>query len=308
VCVPRTYCVTITALGLLTAACALCASAVPTMLPSLVRITIFAVLAVAISATSWLAFRAHPTEAQDDLSEILHDNSRLRQELETLRHLHAQLLEDKSFLQFLKVDQDHERQLLAQDLHDLSLSNLTSGLFQIEAIAQRAHDLDSALEGPIDLLRESLHQARRVMNGLSPTLVQDEGVIASLERLVAHLEESVDQVRFEHDVEFDRLSPLCECAMVQLVREAFDQIRRGQSAGQVTLELIQHDDRLQLRITADGQQEVQTNSRIQECIDVMSGHLAAQEGPPRGNGLHVDFSVTDLIQSDTIKEKSQAFS
>ncbi|QDU73389.1 Sensor histidine kinase LiaS [Bremerella volcania] len=304
----RTCCVIIAALGLLAAACGLIASLVPTLLPSPATATIFAILAIAITFTAVVTLASTNSDSAPTGTDATQENSRLKLELDTLRHLNAQLLEDKFFLQFLKADQDHERQLLALDLHDLTLPNLTSSLFQMEALGQRLSGMDDSLDGTIDLLRESMHQTRRVMNCLSPTLVQDEGVVASLQRLVDHFQASVDSVRFHHDVEFDRLSPLCECALIQLVREALDQIRRNRFAQNVELELVQEDDRLRLAITDDGAGNLADSPRIQDCLEILSGHQAAQHQQGSGHVMRVEFSVTDLIQSDTIKEKSRAFS
>jgi len=304
----RTCCIIISALGLLTAAWGVTASAVPTLLPSPAVATIFVVLAVAIVAATLVMLRKANAELASKSTDLIQEKQRLKQELESLRQLHAQLLEDKAFLQFLKADQDHERQLLALDLHDLSLPNLTSALFQIEAIHQQANGIDDTLDGVIDLLRDSLHQSRRVMNCLSPTLVQDEGVIASVERLVDHVQASLDGVHFHHDVEFDRLSPLSECALVQLIREALDQIRRSRFARNVELELVQRDDRLQLSITDDGQGEPADSPRIRECLEILSARPSTSPPNASGHVMRADFSVTDLIQSDTLQEKSRAFS
>ncbi len=304
----RTCCVIISALGILATACGLSASLVPTLLPSPAWATIFAILAAAITVATWVGLVNSKdnggSRSQDDIQE----NLQLKLELETLRHLHTQLLEDKAFLQFMRADQDHQRQLLALDLHDLSLPNLTAALIHLETLNQHFDSDDGSLDQSIDLLRESFFQTRRVMNRLSPSLVQDEGVIASIQRLADDLESSVESIRFEHEVEFDRLSPLCECALVQLVREALDQIQRRRCATNFQLELVQQDDLLRLTITDDGRDAPIDSTRLQQCLDVLSGH---QGNPPQGEAgqvMQIDFSVTDLIQSDTIKEKSRAFS
>lgn len=270
--------------------------------------TIFVVLIVAMAATTFVALRPDEESSNQELGEILQENQQLKRELETLRQLHSQLLEDKAFLQFMRADQDHQRQLLALDLHDMSLPNLTSALFQLEALNQRLDSMEGSMDATIELLRDCLHQTRRVMNGLSPSLVQDEGVIASVQRLVEQSQASVDGIRFEHDVEFDRLSPLCECALVQLVREALDQLRRNRFAQNVEVELIQKDDRLHLTISDDGHGELADTPRMLECLEILSGQPTVRHELTAGQVMQVEFSVTDLIQSDTIKEKSQAFS
>lgn len=304
----RTCCVIISALGILAAACGITASVVPTLLPSPVFTTIFALLASAITVTTLLTLSPGNADQAPGTSHLSPENVQLKIELETLRQLHAELLEDKAFLQFIRADQDHERQLLALDLHDLSLPNLTSALFQLETLNQRLDPAGETLDGTIDLIRDSLYQTRRVMNCLSPSLVQDEGVVASMQRLADRLEASVDNVRFRHDVEFDRLTPLCECALIQLVREVLDLTRRNRFAHNIELELIQEDDLLRLSISDDGHGDLVDSPRIQQCLEILSGHPAPPHQPATGHVLRVDFSVTDLTQSDTIKEKSRAFS
>ncbi|PQO36860.1 hypothetical protein C5Y96_06760 [Blastopirellula marina] len=265
-------------------------------------------MAIAITAAMLLALRPGSDGQAQGQIDVPSENLQLKIELDTLRHLHAELLEDKAFLQFMRADQDHEQQLLALDLHDLSLPNLTSALFQLETLNQRLDTDGDTLDGTIDLIRDSLYQTRRVMNCLSPSLVQDEGVIASMQRLADRLEASVDRVHFHHDVEFDRLTPLSECALIQLVREVLDQTRRNRFAQNIELELIQEDDLLRLSISDDGHGNLVDSTRLQQCLEILSGHPTPPHQSATGNVLRVDFSVTDLTQSDTIKEKSRAFS
>ena len=303
----RTCCVIISALGFLATACGLTASTVPTLLPSPAWATIFAILAVAIGVATWAGLVKGNDNGNSRTDDAVQENLQLQLEIETLRHLHTQLLEDKAFLQFMRADQDHERQLLALDLHDLSLPNLTAVLIQLETLNQRFEADDDSLDANIDLLRECFYQTRRVMNRLSPTLVQDEGVVASIERLAGNMESSIESLQIHHEVEFDRLSPLSECALVQLVREVLDQIRRHRGAQNVRLELVQEDDQLRLSITDDGSGAPIDSPRIEQCLDVLSGHRTPPPPGEPGQVMQIDFSVTDLIQSDTIKEKSRAF-
>ncbi len=307
-------CIAIATLGFLAAVGGLSASLMPMVVPSLVATTIFALLAIAIVALAIFSLTGNRPAETTDWVNSDETSAKLQQEIETLKQFHLQLLEDKAFLQFLKSDQDRERQLLALDLHDLTLPNLTSALFQLETLSQRADVSSETLEAAVELIRESLLQARRVMNCLSPSLVQDEGVIASLQRLADQLSTSVATVEFQHDVDFDRLTPLSECALVQLVREAFDTIRRNRSAAHVHLDLRQNDDRLSLLISDDGRSdpfqeaEAASQQRIRECVELLAGHLEIECPRDGGTITRIDFSVTDLTQSDTLSEKSQAIS
>lgn len=302
----------IAALGILTAALGLSAFTVPTMLSSLGLVTFLVGLAITAAAIWLLAFSAGAQQKQDSTAELQNQLRQLLEQCDALRSAHGHLLEDKAFFQFLRADQDRERQLLALDLHDMALPNLTSALFHLEGLSRRGQLNDETLPQAIDMIRESLFQTRRVMNCLSPSLVHDEGVIGSLERLSEQLEQSIRTVTFRHDIDFDRLTPLSECAVVHLVREAFDLIRRHRQAQHVTLDFRQNDDHLVLQIMDDGtcdllhEEEVAGRQRIDDCVELLHGHCELQCQEDIGTTLRVELSVTDLTQSDTLSEKSPA--
>ncbi|WP_158265678.1 sensor histidine kinase [Blastopirellula marina] len=265
-------------------------------------IALVAVLAISHSRIQRLTDASMATAADAELAK-------LREDFEALRLEHRELLEDKAYLQFLKANQERERQLLALDLHDLILPNLTSSLFQLEASLDRPHMISECVETSIEMIRTSLQHTRRTMNFLSPCLTQDEGVVAGIQRLTEQFESSIESIVFRHDIEFDRLTPLVECVLVQLVRESLDEIRQCPTSDTVVIDLRQQHELLELTITSSGTQpppaacDTDREARIREFVDFLAGSLERKISPSSDHVLRIEFPLASAMS----REKSRAF-
>ncbi|RCS52961.1 hypothetical protein DTL42_09085 [Bremerella cremea] len=299
------------AIGLLAVAAGLLASLAPLLVPTTI-LTIF-LFGLGIATIVLLAISPSPASQPTPTVEPA-DHSQLQEELEDLRQENRELLEDKAFLQFLKANQERERQLLALDLHDLILPNLTSSLLQLEAAIDRPHVLNECLESPIEMIRTSLRNTRQTMNLLSPCLTQDEGVVAGIQRLVEQFETWIDSIAFRHDIEFDRLTPLAECVVVQLVRDALDGARQCPTTDSVVIDLCQQEDLLELSLTSNGSGpppspcDQDREARIRECADFLAGNIEREVTPDSGQVLRIVFPLASAMPKRRNREKSQAFS
>lgn len=306
----RYCCVTITAIGLLAVATGLTASLAPLLIPSTVLTVVLLVAGVALVAVlaisqSWIKRDASSSLSPSRNPELI----KLREDLEDLRLEHRELLEDKAYLQFLKANQERERQLLALDLHDLILPNLTSSLLQLEASLDRPHMISECVEASIEMIRTSLQHTRRTMNSLSPCLTQDEGVVAGIQRVTEQFASSIESIAFRHDIEFDRLTPLAECVLVQLVREVLEETRQFPTIDTVAIDLRQEDNLLELTITSPASEEPSSDCdtnrerRIREFVDFLAGNLERKTSPSFGRILRIEFPLASTLS----REKSQAF-
>ncbi|MBI1249700.1 hypothetical protein GC197_17885 [bacterium] len=295
---------TIAILGLCLFAAGLTASIVPSILPSLGVAT----LIIGI-ATTYLAIAATRQEYDSTQSAALQKREDEDHDAQ-LQAAYEELLEDKTFLQFSKADEQRDRQIIAYDLHETVFPRLTSALFRLEKTQAEGDPTHQQTGDAIRLVRSSLNHTRRVMNLLSPSLVYDEGVVSSLQRLVDQLETRVETVEFHHDIDFDRLTPYSECALVRIVREAFHLIACYRNATQTVLELLQENDRLLLRVFDNGvcdmlrDEEVAGSQQISHCVDLFSGQCEIEYQAGVGTTLAIELSVSDLMQSDIPAEKS----
>lgn len=309
------YCrVILAAIGLLALAVGLTASLAPFVIPSTILAILLAALGAAIlgvfAASQWLGKQRNAKITDSNVAEDLES---LREDLESLRLEHLELLEDKAYLQFVKSNQERERQLLALDLHDLVLPNLTSSLLQLEAILDRPHTSRESLEMSIEMIRTSLRHARRTMNLLSPNMTQDEGVVAGIQRLIEQFAPSIESILFRQDIEFDRLTPMAEGVLVQLVRETLDEIRQCSTTDTVVIDLRQNDELLQLSITSNGTPDGKTpfdsshEGRIQECVEYLNGTIERRTSSELGCELCIEFPLDSAMKKFRNREKSRAF-
>lgn len=300
------------ATGLLAVVAGLSASLAPLLVPTTILVIFLIGLGIAIAAllsiSLWPAKQARHTTQQAETPAWQED-------LEALRQENRELLEDKAFLQFLKANQERERQLLALDLHDLILPNLTSSLLQLEAALDRPHVLNECVETSIKMIRTSLRNTRQTMNFLSPCLTQDEGVVAGIQRLTEQFENLIDTIAFRHDIEFDRLTPLAECVVVQLVREALDGARQSPATiDSILIDLRQQDDLLELSFTTNGPGpplapcDDNREIRIRECADFLAGKIERKTTSDAGQVLKIAFPLACATPKRRNREKSRAFS
>lgn len=162
----------------------------------------------------------------------------------------------QAYVRAITRAQEAERKRIARELHDESAQELA-------AIARGLDDLHERLEGrPRDAeraaalrrqARTTLEGIRRFSRDLRPTVLDDFGLTAALERLVADLDR-----RLQLDAQFDvegarrRLDPDAEIALFRIVQEALRNIEHHAEAERVEVRCRFLEDRLILEIEDDG--------------------------------------------------------
>ncbi|HEX3655501.1 MAG TPA: PAS domain S-box protein [Pirellulales bacterium] len=163
------------------------------------------------------------------------------------------LLQEQDFLRGLLRAHERDRQLMAYEIHDGLVQDITAGLWHLEGLAQMLNGLSeqerATLQMATDLLRRSIGDARRVLSGLRPPILDEEGIVLAIQYLVA--EQAVPgtlDIEFTHDVQFDRIDPLLEGSLFRIVQESLNNIKRHSGARRAEVHLTQHDDLLRLEI------------------------------------------------------------
>src|SRR5690606_9506381 len=101
----------------------------------------------------------------------------------------------------------------------------------------------------LTLLRESLDEGRRLISGLRPPILDEQGIVAAIAYLVGeHVAAGVAAIRFNHDVHFDRLEPLLEGTLFRIAQEALNNVKRHSHSETAAVDLSQIGDRIQLQI------------------------------------------------------------
>lgn len=182
--------------------------------------------------------------------ELQNLNAKLEAEIRERSLVEQQLLQDKVYLQYLLSGHERDRQLIAYEIHDGIVQGLTAAIMHLEMAPGQIDQerIDTALR----ILRGSVSEARRVMKGLSPPLLEDIGVIAAIEGMLDEQMPDSCEIDFQHDVQFDRLLPLLECTIYRVVQESVANIMRHSQAKHARIRLDEMGDRLILTVEDDG--------------------------------------------------------
>ncbi|MCE9544999.1 MAG: PAS domain S-box protein [Planctomycetia bacterium] len=168
---------------------------------------------------------------------------RAEQALEQEQHVLRQMLELE----------DRERKLVANEIHDGFVQYVVGAHMRLDAVRERLAAGEEVPEGAMDtalkLLRKGIVEARRLISGLRPMIIDEVGLIGAIEHLIADRDfcQGVT-VRFTHRMQRERLNPLLEATLLRIVQEAMTNIKRHSGSGRAEIQMTQDGDRLLLEI------------------------------------------------------------
>lgn len=198
--------------------------------------------------------------------------------------------------------QEEERRRVAYEIHD--------GLTQVAIAAQHrlqtfAEDHppgsvvgEGKLDRVIELMQRTVAEARRVIAGLRPTILDDYGLAAAIWHDLDALREERLEVGFEGDVGGERLSAQVETALYRVAQEALTNARKHARAGRVEVSLRRNDGwvRLEVRDTgrgfdpasvaqASGAGERVGLTSMRERVALLGGRFAVRSRPGEGTSV-----------------------
>jgi signal transduction histidine kinase len=197
----------------------------------------------------------------DQLRELFARDQAVQHELRVARAALEQRVVERTaelheLLARLFSAQEEERRRVAIDVHDGVAQTAAAAHQRLESLAagyrprspQRRRDLQRTRE----LAQRTVVEARRIIAGLRPTVLDDFG-------LAPALQQSADQLRADGwDVSCDltpprgRLAPLVETALYRVAQEALANARKHARATHIQISLGQTDRTVRLMIADDG--------------------------------------------------------
>ncbi len=165
--------------------------------------------------------------------------------------------EERALRQLLEI-QDRERRLVAYEIHDGLIQDVIAGQMSISAI--RAHpqlpeDVREELAHADDRLKEVLREGRRLISDLRPMVIDETGLLESIEYLRHEFASRFPQTSLDIDLEvqFERLEPLLEGTLFRVIKEAvLNAVTHGE-ATHIRIRLLQVGTRcLLLEVKDDG--------------------------------------------------------
>ncbi len=199
------------------------------------------------------------------------------------------------------------RKLVAYDIHDGVVQCLTGALINLEASMRVLGDgvpaaAREGLDRTAELLRNGIAEARRLMNGLRPEVLEDYGLVAAVDHLVR---ESAGRtpacIEWSHRGDFDRLAPPLETTLFRIVQEGLANALRHSDSYKVRITLNQEDGRIRTAIedwgggfdprkVADDRFGLQG---IHQRAKVFGGEATIDSAPGKGTRIVVELPLVE---------------
>ena len=119
---------------------------------------------------------------------------------------------------------DHERQLIAYEIHDGLAQQLAGAIMQIQAFAhlkdKHPKEAAKAFEAGLTMLQQGHFEARRLIAGVRPPILDESGVVEAVAHLVHEIGcDTGPKIENRSRVDFDRLDPTLENAIYRIAQE-----------------------------------------------------------------------------------------
>ena len=198
---------------------------------------------------------------------------------------------------------ERERQLVTYEIHDGLVQHMTASLMHLEAFCEAGQPDGgyefAEFEHGLRLMRTAVREARRLISGLRPPILDESGVVAALEYLVSESRKDGPEIEFVHNTNFHRLAPPLESAIFRVVQEALTNVRRHSHTKRARLELVQEGDRVRVRVRDWGcgfnpeqvREETFGLQGIRERARLLGGSAQILSSAGAGTEIKVEFPL-----------------
>ncbi|MFZ1935642.1 MAG: PAS domain S-box protein [Thermoguttaceae bacterium] len=225
-----------------------------------------------------------------DVSERKRAEQALQKEHRTLKHLLR--------------SSDHERQLIAYEIHDELAQQLAGALMQIETYwhqkQAKPQEAAKAYDAAVTMLRQAHFETRRLISGVRPPILDESGIVAAVAHLVNEQRLQYDlKIEFCGDVSFNRLVPILENAAYRIVQEALTNSCRHSKSDRVRVEVVQFNNALRIKVQDWGVGFNPAAVRddhfglegIRERARLLGGATIIESAPDRGTSIIVELPL-----------------
>lgn len=212
----------------------------------------------------------------------------------------------------LQVAQEEERRRVAYEIHD--------GLAQVAASAHQHlqtfadyHAPESktgreALGRSVELVQRTVREARRLIAGLRPTVLDDFGLATAIRLEVEAIRGEGWQISYEEDLGDQRLASQIETALFRVAQEALTNVRKHAGRARVAVSLEQHEGLVRLEVRDWGrgfgvlgpQDRARPGERVgllsmHERVALLGGHCTVNSQPGEGTQVIAEVPLTRLV-------------
>lgn len=262
----------------------------------------YGILGVNIDLTELKRVERALRRAHDELEE------KVRQRTAELEEANRLLAHEHRTLRHMLESSDHERQLIAYEIHDGLAQYLSAASMQLDIVWQlRASDAqaaDEAFARGVAMVNESLAEARRLISGVRPPILDESGVVEAVSDLIRDTQarHASPVIGFAGDAQFGRMAPLLENAVYRIVQEALANACQHSRAAQVLVRLSQQGDSVRIAVEDNGvgfDAQSVTRGRfglegIRQRVRLLGGAVAIESVPGAGTRITAELPAVHV--------------
>ncbi len=201
---------------------------------------------------------------------------------------------------------ERDRKLVAYEIHDGLAQSLVGAKMLLEATAQSIDSLLAEADRQnyrkgLDLLGKAAMQARELIRGQRPLILDEQGLVAAIESLLSEIPNNDMRVQFTHDIRPDRLTPPLEIAVFRIVQESFTNARRHSQSESFHIALTESEGRLYVEVEDRGigfdvENVVEKGfglEGIRERARVFGGSVTIESSPGEGTRIAVELPLAE---------------
>ncbi|NUQ63193.1 MAG: PAS domain S-box protein [Pirellulales bacterium] len=202
---------------------------------------------------------------------------------------------------------ERDRKLIAYEIHDGLTQKVVGAKLLLEAFRQlhpgkndgQWRSYDSAVE----LVRQSIEDARTLINGVRPPVLDEFGLVIAIEHLVHDFQRTgCPGIGFFHAVEFDRLASPLECSIFRIIQESLTNACRYSKSERIEVRLAQQGSRVRAEIQDWGigfdPAAVQPDrfglDGIRERAQIFGGEATIESAPGKGTRVAAELPIVEV--------------
>jgi len=184
--------------------------------------------------------------------------NRARQSAARLQAVTVELAQQATVLRRLIAVQENEKQTLCHEFHDGLIQYAVGALMICESYQARSTTHSAAdtqeIKYAADSLRKGIEDGRRVIRGIRPAVLDDVGLSAAIEELLADWTDPSMRVTVTIDPQANRLPPELQTTLYRITQEALANVRKHSHSKTVSIGLFVSDNDVKLKVqdTGDG--------------------------------------------------------
>ncbi len=237
---------------------------------------------------------------QEQLAQDV-DNHKLAEEI--LRKSESKLRDLSSRL---LTAQEQERKRIASELHDGIGQNLSAIKFNVESGCAQAASVDCGAQRYrlVAKIQETMEEVRRISMDLRPSILDDLGILTTLDWFCREFQEVYPHIEIIKRVELreDQIPEPLKIVVYRIVQEALNNVAKHANADQVCLNLLSEREAIMLHIrdngkgfnvegplSRDGHRSLGLRNMI-ERAELSEGKLSIKSDPSQGTVIEAVWS------------------